>query len=146
AAFWIDPRRHPDFGWAWLTRFLVSLAIAMGTLYLLFFLTDVVHFARLFPGQTAKQGLLYLTAIYTVCVVVTAILGGMLSDRLGKRKIIVVCSGSLIALAAVVLTFVETWPASMVAAVLYGIGFGAYLAVDQALITQVLPAASDRAK
>lgn len=146
AAFWIDPRRHPDFGWAWLTRFLVSLAIAMGTLYLLFFLIDVVHFARLFPGQTAKQGLLYLTAIYTVCVVVTAILGGMLSDRLGKRKMIVACSGSLIALAAVVLTFVETWPASIIAAVLYGIGFGAYLAVDQALITQVLPAAADRAK
>ncbi len=146
AAFWIDPRRHPDFGWAWLTRFLVSLAIAMGTLYLLFFLTDVVHFSRLFPGQTAKQGLLYLTAIYTVCVVVTAILGGMISDRIGRRKVIVVCSGTLIALAAVVLTFVETWPAAMVAAVLYGVGFGAYLAVDQALITQVLPAAADRAK
>ena len=32
------------------------------------------------------------------------------------------------------------------AAVLFGVGFGAYLAVDQALITQVLPAAADRAK
>jgi MFS family permease len=30
--------------------------------------------------------------------------------------------------------------------VLYGIGFGAYIAVDQALITQVLPKAHDRAK
>ena len=34
----------------------------------------------------------------------------------------------------------------LVSAVLYGAGFGAYLAVDQALITQVLPAARDRAK
>ena len=34
----------------------------------------------------------------------------------------------------------------MIAAVLFGAGFGAYLAVDQALITQVLPAAKDRAK
>jgi MFS family permease len=34
----------------------------------------------------------------------------------------------------------------MVAAVLFGAGFGAYLAVDQALITQVLPTARDRAK
>ena len=48
--------------------------------------------------------------------------------------------------AAVLLVFVETWPAAMVAAVLFGLGFGAYLAVDQALITQVLPAAADRAK
>jgi len=46
----------------------------------------------------------------------------------------------------VLLVFVETWPAAMVAAVLFGLGFGAYLAVDQALITQVLPAAADRAK
>jgi MFS family permease len=48
--------------------------------------------------------------------------------------------------AALLLVFVETWPAAMVAAVLFGAGFGAYLAVDQALITQVLPAAADRAK
>jgi len=49
-------------------------------------------------------------------------------------------------LAALLLTFVETWDATLVAAVLFGMGFGAYLAVDQALITQVLPAAADRAK
>ena len=34
----------------------------------------------------------------------------------------------------------------LVAAVLYGCGYGCYLAVDQALITQVLPQAADRAK
>ena len=34
----------------------------------------------------------------------------------------------------------------LAAAVLYGMGYGAYIAVDQALITQVLPKAHDRAK
>jgi MFS family permease len=146
SAFWLSPRQYPEFGWAWLTRFLASLAIALGTLYLLFFLHDVVHYSRLFPGQTDKQGLLILTAIYTVCVVLTAIVGGVISDKIGKRKMIVTLSGLLMAVAALLLTFVETWPAAMIAAVLYGAGFGAYLAVDQALITQVLPAATDRAK
>jgi MFS family permease len=145
-AFWVSPRRHPDFAWAWLTRFLAALAIAMGTLYLLFFLIDKIHYAREFPGQTAQQGLLILTVIYTGCVVLTAIGGGMISDRLGKRKLIVTVAGVLMAVAALLLTFVETWHAALGAAVLYGIGFGAYLAVDQALITQVLPAAADRAK
>jgi MFS family permease len=145
-AYWISPREYPDFAWAWLTRFLASLAIAMGTLYLLYFLRDKIHYAKLFPGQTATDGLLILILIYTVCVVITAILGGMVSDRIGKRKMIVTVSGAFMALAALLLTFVETWTAAEVAAVLFGIGFGAYLAVDQALITQVLPAAADRAK
>ncbi len=145
-AFWISPRRYPDFGWAWLTRFLASLAIAMGTLYLLFFLHDVIHYSKIFPGQTDQQGLLILTAIYTILMVAAAILGGMLSDRIGRRKLLVTVAGLLIGAAALLLTFVETWQSALVAAVLYGAGFGAYLAVDQALVTQVLPAATDRAK
>jgi MFS family permease len=139
-SYWIDPRRYPDFAWAWVTRFLASLAIGMGTLYLLYFLRDQVHY-----GHPA-QGLFILIAIYTGFVIVTAIVGGVISDRIGKRKMIVTVSGCLMGTAALLLTFVETWPAAMGAAVLFGTGFGAYLAVDQALITQVLPAARDRAK
>jgi len=139
-SYWIDPRRYPDFAWAWVTRFLASLAIGMGTLYLLYFLRDQIHYAH------PAQGLFVLIAIYTGFVVVTAIVGGLISDRIGKRKLIVTVSGCLMGTAALLLTFVETWPAAMVAAVLFGTGFGAYLAVDQALITQVLPAARDRAK
>jgi MFS family permease len=145
-SYWLDPRRHPDFAWAWITRFLASLAIGMGTLYLLYFLRDQVHYRRLFPGQSASQGLFILIVIYTGFVIVTAIVGGVISDRIGKRKMIVTISGALMGTAAVLLTFVETWDAAMVAAVLFGAGFGAYLAVDQALITQVLPQAKDRAK
>jgi MFS family permease len=146
SSYRLSPRRHPDFGWAWLTRFLCSLAIAMGTLYLLYFLRDAVHYARLFPGQTAADGLLILILIYTVCVVIASIVGGIISDRRGRRKMMVVVSGLLIAVAALLLAFSPTWTASLVAAVLYGLGYGAYIAVDQALITQVLPAARDRAK
>jgi MFS family permease len=144
-AYWISPKEYPDFAWAWITRFLASLAIAMGTLYLLYFLRDKV---KLYAHNhiPAATGLLILIVIYTVCVVLTAIIGGVISDRIGKRKMIVTISGALMGLAAVLLTFVENWDASLVAAVLFGMGFGAYLAVDQALITQVLPAAADRAK
>ncbi len=144
-AYWISPRQYPDFAWAWITRFLASLAIAMGTLYLLYFLEGPVHYRQQFH-QPATNGLQTLIIIYTVCVVVTAIVGGIISDRIGKRKMIVTLSGILMGLAALLLTFVETWNASLIAAVLFGLGFGAYLAVDQALITQVLPAARDRAK
>jgi MFS family permease len=144
-SYWVDPRRYPDFAWGWITRFLAALAISMGTLYLLYFLRDQVHASNL-PGHSAKQALFILIVIYTGFVVITAIIGGVFSDRIGKRKMIVTLSGGLMGAAALLLTFIETWPAAMAAAVLFGAGFGAYLAVDQALITQVLPAARDRAK
>jgi MFS family permease len=146
SSYWISPREYPDFGWAWLTRFLTTLAVAMGTLYLLYFLRDKLHYARLFPGQTAADGLLILILIYTGGVVVASIVGGIISDRRGRRKMLVTVSGLLMGVAALLLTFWETWPAALIAATLFGIGFGAYIAVDQALITQVLPKAHDRAK
>jgi MFS family permease len=52
----------------------------------------------------------------------------------------------IMAVGAVVLAIWQTWEAAMVAAAIMGAGYGTYLAVDQALITQVLPAAKDRAK
>ena len=55
SSYWLSPREYPDFGWAWLTRFLTSLAIAMGTLYLLYFLRDAVHYARLPPTSTPSR-------------------------------------------------------------------------------------------
>ncbi|MEU0395421.1 MFS transporter [Streptomyces sp. NPDC006208] len=138
--FWVSPRDHPDFGWAWLTRFLVMLGNAMGTLYLLYFLKDAVH------HPDPDKGVLILTLLYTAGVVVTAVAGGVVSDRLGRRKALVAVSSAVMAVASLLLTFWHTWPVAMGAAALLGLGFGAYIAVDQALITQVLPQAGDRAK
>ena len=43
----MDLRAYPDFGWAWITRFLASLSISMGTLYLFFFfLRDKLGYSR----------------------------------------------------------------------------------------------------
>jgi MFS family permease len=137
---WRVFRENPDFAWAWGTRFLVQLGNALGTLYLLYFLTDRVKLAD------PDTGLLIMILLYTLGMVATAVIGGRLSDRSGKRKIFVVWSGVVIAIAALLLAIWPTWPASMVAAVLLGAGYGVYLAVDTALITQVLPAAVDRAK
>jgi MFS family permease len=46
----------------------------------------------------------------------------------------------------VLLAVAPTWPVAMVAAAVLGGGYGIYLAVDAALITQVLPTATGRAK
>ena len=145
-AFRFSPRENPDFAWAWGTRFLVQLGNAMATLYLLYFLRDQVRYEQLFPGQNAGDGLLILILIYTAATVLTVVAGGVISDRTGRRKPSVIASGLVMAVAAGLLAFWPTWPGALVAAAVLGLGFGVYLSVDQALITQVLPAADDRAK
>jgi MFS family permease len=137
---WAVFRGQPDFAWAWGTRFLVQLGNAMGTLYLLYFLTDKVKVAD------PEGNLLIMILLYTAGMVATAVIGGRLSDRSGRRKIFVIWSGIVIAVAALILAVWPTWPASLVASFLFGAGYGVYLAVDTALITEVLPAATDRAK
>ncbi|GAB3366527.1 MFS transporter [Micromonospora halotolerans] len=140
ASMWISPRRHPDFAWAWFTRFLVQTGNALGTLYLLYFLTDGVRVAD------PEGSLLVLILLYTLGMMLTAVVAGRISDRSGRRKVFVIVSGLIMAVAATLLAVAPTWPMAIVAALLLGAGYGVYLAVDAALITQVLPAATDRAK
>ncbi|QCP00356.1 MFS transporter [Arthrobacter sp. 24S4-2] len=143
--FWISPALYPDFAWAWLTRLLVNIGNHMVTLYLLFFLTDAVHVKET-QGIEPAFGVLILTGLYAVMVIVTSVIGGPLSDRMGKRKPLVIASSVIIAVASLILAFAPTWAGAIAGATVLGIGFGAYLAVDFALITQVLPSALDRGK
>lgn len=140
--FWVSPRLYPDFGWAWLARFLVQLAISMATLYLLFYLQDHLGFT----SDQAQQKQTVLVALYAFGTMITAVIGGVVSDRSGKRKRFVVVSTMVIGSAAIILAFASQFNLAVVAAVVLGLGYGWYLAVDQALITQVLPAAVDRAR
>jgi MFS family permease len=138
--FWVSPRRHPDFAWAWVTRFAVQLGNALGTLYLLYFLTDAVRLAD------PEGGLLVLILVYTGALIATTVVSGVLSDRIGRRKPFVIASGLVMAVAAGLLAGWPTWPVAVLAAAVLGAGYGCYVAVDAALITQVLPAATGRAK
>lgn len=138
--FWISPRLYPDFGWAWITRFLVNVGNHLVTLYLLFFLRDAVGF------DNPEFGVLVLTGVYAILTLVTAVIGGRWTDKVGKRKPFVIASSAIIALAALILAFAPTWTGALIGAAVLGIGYGAYLAVDFALLTQVLPSAASRGK
>ena len=145
-SFWPTPARHPDFYWAWLTRFLMVLGNSMAVLYLLYLLRDRVGYSRLFPGHQAEDGLVILLAVYTVVLVATTVTAGTISDRSGRRRRSVSISGVVMAVPAVMLGLWPTWPVAVASAAILGAGFGVYLSVDQALVTQVLPAAAERAK
>jgi len=140
--FWVSPRRHPDFAWAWLSRLLVNLSQALGIGYLIYFLQDVVRL----PRDQAAQGVSLLVAVYTGSLLLTVVVSGWLSDRLRRRKIFVVAAAAAIALGTGLIAAWPTWSAAVIAAIVQGMGFGVYVAVDVALITQVLPTTTSRAK
>lgn len=140
AGFWISPRRHPDLGWAWLTRFLINLGNALALLYLLYYLRDVLH--RPDPGG----GVLVLTAVNAVTLLGTVVIGGFWSDRVGRRQPFVLWAGVIMTVATGLLAGWQTWTGALCAAALLGVGFGVFTSVDFALMTQVLPAAADRGK
>jgi MFS family permease len=142
ASFWISPRVHPDFAWAWITRFLVNLGNALGLLYLLYFMQDVVGFS----SDAAADRVFVLTAIYAGTLVLTTVVFGIWSDRVGRRKVFVIWSGVVAGTAAIILGVGQDWPAAVLGAAVMGCGYGIYTSVDFALITQVLPGAHDRAK
>ena len=137
---WVSPRQHPDFGWAWGTHFMVNLGNDLGTLYLLYFLNDRVHY------HDPQTGLLTLMALYAVALLIAGAVCGTMSDRLGQRKPFIIGSAAIMATAAVILAASPTWGMALVAAPLLGAGFGTYWAAAPALLTAVLPAAADRAK
>ncbi len=140
--FWVSPKLYPDFAWAWGARFLVSLANAIATVYLLFFLRDRVGL----DSTAAQESQALLIVLYSLGTISTAVIGGYLSDRSGKRKLYVVVASMIMAFGAFLLAAASSLPLAYVAAFILGLGWGWYLAVDQALITQVLPAARDRAR
>jgi MFS family permease len=139
---WISPRKHPDFAWTLTSRVLVNLGNALGTGLLLYFLA----FGLGMGIEKAEESFLPLVVVYLIAVVSSALVIGWISDRLARRKIFVVWGALLQAVAALVLVFITSYEAVFIGGALLGLGYGAFLAVDQALATQVLPDPADRGK
>ena len=139
-------RLTADFGFAWLSRFCFQIAASVINAFMLFYLADHARYADQFPEQTVEAGLAQLIALSTLLIVGSGFVGGLLSDRLGNRRLFIF--GASIMLGAGLLVFAAwpQWPGPLVGYVLYGVGFGLYTTVDAALVAQVLPSRRDAAR
>ncbi|MEV6345176.1 MFS transporter [Actinoplanes sp. NPDC051851] len=137
--FWVSPRRHPDYAWAFGGRFFMVLGYQAVQNYTLYILTD--HLGM----STADAGSLYgvTSMISSVTMVAGTVVFGKLSDRLGRRKIFVFVATIVMAGAIAVPLAVPSPTAMIVYAAICGIGYGAYMAVDLALMIDVLPSQGD---
>ncbi|MEF2279630.1 MFS transporter [Deinococcus sp. YIM 134068] len=141
ARIYPDPRRYPAFSWAFAVRLLAGLAFAtqtFGALYLI---------QRFGVPQERVAGMMALvTLTSTVGLAVASVLGGMLSDRTRKQKPFVAVSAVILALGLLIQALAPGFPVFMIGGAILGVGFGAFLAVDIALIARILPNRADAAK
>lgn len=133
-----DPREHKDFAWNWLGRLTFNCGVGFATTF-----TTLFFAARLSSsGEVADIGAL-ITVLALLGVVATAggaVLGGWLSDRLGRRRIFVLVSGIAFTTGAVIMAFGGSNAAVLIAgSVLTSIGLGVFSAVDQAIVLDILP-------
>ncbi|MFJ4657142.1 MFS transporter [Nocardia sp. NPDC088792] len=143
AAAFLSVLREHDFRWAFTGRALLVLGYFAVTGYQLYILQDHI---TLPGGLSPSHAVAVLTPIAGVAMAISTVLGGVLSDRLNRRKIFVACSAALSAGALLIPVLTPTWPGMIVFAAVNGLAFGCFMAVDTALVTLVLPKAEDAAR
>jgi Na+/melibiose symporter-like transporter len=140
--FFPDPREHRDFYWVLGTRTLVGMGIYTVFSFFQFFLADVLRVAR--PEQQTS----YLIGAIVAAGIPTSLVGGARSDRVGRKPIIYL-SGGVMAAASVLFVAagaLQSLPAIFAVGALFGLGYGAYQAVDWALAVDVLPGGGEAAR
>ncbi len=146
SAYWLNPRTYPDFALIWLVCCLTFFGYTTIANFMFYFLQDVIHYSRLFPGQTTAQGVQTFFAVNVGSIIVASLTAGLLSDKLQRRKVFVVVSSLIMMGASLLYAFFPTWSMVVIATVILGIGYGIFLSVGIALASQVLPTAANRGK
>jgi MFS family permease len=140
--FWLSPRRHPDFALAWGSRFLLTTALYMFMTYRLLYMQHELKLSTADATAVLATGVL----IYTVTLALAGQAAGWLSDRVGRRKLFVIGAAALFGVGMWMLAQASSAGDFYVAELVLGLGFGIYIAVDLALVIDVLPGLNDSAK
>ena len=142
AAFQVHPRRDPDFAWAFAGRFFFVCAYALLTTYQAFYLLEHVGSAE---GDVPRQ-VFIATSVQSVVLVGASLTAGRFSDRSGRRKVFVVVAALAYGAALFVVAGSHTFAGFLLGMAISGLGFGTYMAVDLALVADVLPDAANTAR
>lgn len=131
-SFRIDPRRHPDFMRLIASRFVINMGFYSATQFLLYYVTDTLR---------APNPMQVVTTIFVITTF-SGLLGnlpaGIISDRVSKKRLVYLAS-AVTSAAALVFVLTNSVNVAYATAFLFGAGFGAFMAVDWALATNLLP-------
>jgi len=139
--FYPSPKKYPAFTWGVITRLLVCTAFASQVYATLYFMQKFNIPQEEVTGVATLNSL-----IQTIGLGVSAILGGMLSDKFRKQKPFVAGAAVIVAIGVFVAAIAPTVQVVFIGTGILGFGYGAYIAVDMALIARILPNPQDAAK
>ena len=142
STFYVDPRKSPDFAWAFVSRFMFVLAYAFLVTYQAYYLLDRIGSAEADVPQQIFLG----TLTQAIVLVAASLIGGRLTDRTGRRKVFVFSASIVYGLALFVIAIASNFNGFLVGMAISGLGFGMYFAVDLALVLDVLPSKENAAK
>ena len=137
--FDFHPRRDPDFAWVLLTRLVMTLGIYTVQDFLQFYMRDAVHVAHP-EAQTTN-----FVIILSITSLLSALAAGWLSDRFGRKRM-VYFSGGFMAVVGLIFILTQSLPIVLAAGAIFGLGYGAYISVDWALVADVLPSKRNYAR
>lgn len=134
-AFWLNPRRHPDFSWTLLSRLFAYMGITVLIVYQTYFLLS-----RLGVDPERIAAIMFLVLLVENALTVVAnVVSGFLSDRWRRRKVFVAGSALIGAVGFAIAGLSTELGVFMVGAALLGVAKGTYAAVDLAMATDLLP-------
>lgn len=142
STYWVNPLRRPAFGLAWVSRLLLFLGVSAVNAYQAFYMIMVLH-----VSTAEVAGKVFLaTLVLTVASMATAPIASRISERIHRRKPFVIGAAVVFALGMGLVAAASSFGGFVLAMVVLGAGQGVYLAVDFALVTQVLPDPANPAK
>lgn len=130
----IDLRAHPAFAWWLANRFFFWCAFIALTTFLLFFAIDVLGLS---PDE-AQQYIGRVSVWLGAALLVILIPASWLADRIGRRPL-VIASGLITALGTGLVLMTRDLNLIAGGAVVVGVGVGAYLTANWALVTDIVP-------
>ena len=125
-------RQQRPFIWWVINRLMFLAAVGSIQSFAQFYLRDVLHV----PNPASSTTI--LLAVVAFFLIPSALLGGSLADRLGRRRLLT-AAGLVAALGALILLFASGMPLVIAAGCLIGLGTGTFMATNWALGTELVP-------
>lgn len=130
-----NPRQEPDFAFLWLGKLFMQIAFAFLTTYQLYFLGDRLGFT----AEEAGQKLALVGGLGIVVTMSFAVVSGLWSDKLKRRKAFIVTAGILCAAGLGLMSITHGF-GLFFAAVMFILGAaGMFGSVDVAMASDLVP-------